>query len=57
MFINKTAEGRNNICSTQISKYRKEMGKSQRQLADTLQLEGLDVDKTPFSAWKPDSVL
>lgn len=45
MFINKTAEGRNNICSTQISKYRKEMGKSQRQLADTLQLEGLDVDK------------
>ena len=45
MFINKTAEGRNNICGTQISKYRKDMGKSQRQLADALQLEGLDVDK------------
>lgn len=45
MFANKTADGRNNICGMQIAKFRKQMGKSQRQLADMLQLEGLDVDK------------
>lgn len=45
MFINKSADGRNNICGKQVSKYRKKLGKSQRQLADSLQLAGLDVDK------------
>lgn len=45
MFTNKSDDGRNNICGSQIAKYRKEMGKSQRQLADALQLAGLDVDK------------
>lgn len=45
MFINKSNDGRNNICGSQIAKYRKELGKSQRQLADALQLVGLDVDK------------
>lgn len=45
MFTNKSGDGRNNICGSQIAKYRKEMGKSQRQLADALQLAGLDVDK------------
>lgn len=45
MFTNKSADGKNNVCGTQIAKYRKEMGKSQRQLADALQLLGLDVDK------------
>ena len=45
MFTNRTNDGRNNICGAQIAKFRKEMGKSQRQLADALQLEGLDVDK------------
>lgn len=45
MFTNKSADGKNNICGTQIAKARKAMGKSQRQLADALQLEGLDVDK------------
>ena len=45
MFINKAGDGKNNICGTQIAKYRKEMKKSQRQLADALQLLGLDVDK------------
>ena len=45
MFTNKSQNGRNNICGTQIAKYRKEMGKSQRELADALQLLGLDVDK------------
>ena len=45
MFTNKANDGRNNICGSQIARYRKELGKSQRQLADALQLEGLDVDK------------
>ena len=34
MFINKTADGRNNICGKQIAHYRKASGKSQRELAD-----------------------
>lgn len=45
MFTNKTGDGRNNICGRQIAYYRKELGKSQRELADALQLLGLDVDK------------
>lgn len=45
MFTNKTSDGRNNICGTQIAKYRKALGKSQRELADALQILGLDVDK------------
>lgn len=34
MFTNKSNDGRNNVCGTVIEKRRKEMGKSQRQLAD-----------------------
>ena len=45
MFINKSSSGSNNICGCQVAKYRKLMGKSQRELADTLQLLGLDIDK------------
>ena len=45
MFINKTDKGDNNICGKQVTVYRKRLKKSQRQLADTLQLLGLDVDK------------
>ena len=45
MFINKSKNGLNNVCGTVIERRRKEMGKSQRQLADMLQLAGLDVDK------------
>lgn len=45
MFINKSGDGRNNICGTRIANYRREKGKSQRELADALQLLGLDVDK------------
>lgn len=45
MFINKTSEGRHNICGKQVARYRKELGKSQRELADALQFLGLDVDK------------
>lgn len=45
MFINKTSDGHNNVCGKKIAQVRKLQGKSQRQLADALQLEGLDVDK------------
>ncbi len=45
MFINKTSDGKNNICGKNIAKFRKEMGISQRELSDKLQLIGLDVDK------------
>ena len=45
MFINKSKNGKNNICGARIAQFRKGMGLSQRQLADALQLAGLDVDK------------
>ncbi len=45
MFINKTKDGRNNISGLQIAKFRKELNISQRELADKLQILGLDVDK------------
>ena len=45
LFINKTREGRNNICGVIVAQKRKAMGISQRLLADRLQLQGLDVDK------------
>jgi len=45
MFINKTADGKNNICGGKIAALRKSMKISQRALADKLQLSGLDIDK------------
>ena len=45
MFINKTADGRNNVCGIRIAIFRKESNRSQRELAEELQLAGLDVDK------------
>ena len=45
MFINKAKDGKNNICWRQIYTFRKKMNISQRELADLLQLEGLDIDK------------
>ncbi len=45
MFRNKAVDGTNNLCGKNITKFRKEMRLSQRQLADRLQLIGLDVDK------------
>lgn len=45
MFINKTIDGKNNLCGKNIFRIRKEMKISQRELADRLQLSGLDVDK------------
>ncbi len=45
MFINKAANGSNNLCGAQVARLRTAMGISQRQLADLLQLEGLEIDK------------
>lgn len=45
MFTNKLDNGRNNICGLHIAMRRKQLGKSQRELADDLQRLGLDVDK------------
>ena len=45
MFINKTTDGRNNLCGQKIRELRLEKHWSQRQLAERLQLLGIDLDK------------
>lgn len=45
MFINKAADGTNNLCGGTIATKRRAMGLSQRALADSMQLLGLDLDK------------
>lgn len=45
MFTNRSCNGRNNLCGDAVAKRRKELGCSQRQLADMLQVAGLDIDK------------
>lgn len=45
MFINKTNNGLNNICGKNITKLRTAMKISQRELADRMQLVGIDIDK------------
>lgn len=45
MFINKTKDGRNNICGKKIYELRKKLKISQRILADMMQVEGIDIDK------------
>lgn len=45
MFINKANDGLNNLCGKSISELRIKMGISQRELADKLQLVGIDIDK------------
>ena len=47
MYKNRAEDGRSNICGAGIKQQRLKMpGKiSQRQLADMLQIEGLDIDK------------
>lgn len=45
MFINKAANGTNNMCGANVAQFRKKQKLSQRALADKLQLFGLDVDK------------
>lgn len=45
MFINKTNEGLNNVCGKNIAKFRTEIKISQRELAERMQLVGIDIDK------------
>ena len=45
MFINKSENGLNNVCGNNVARFRKELNISQRELADRLQLAGLDIDK------------
>lgn len=45
MFINKARDGSNNISGHKISQLRKQEEMSQRQLADRMQLLGIDMDK------------
>lgn len=45
MFINKSRDGTNNICGKSIAALRAALGISQRELADRMQLAGIDIDK------------
>ncbi len=45
MFKNKSKFGGNNICGQNVSYFRKELKISKRELADRLQIQGLDIDK------------
>ena len=45
MFINKTCDGLNNVCGKNIARLRMGLKISQRELADKMQLFGIDVDK------------
>lgn len=45
MFTNRTLDCRNNICGIKIKSIRKQLRISQNELADRLQINGLDIDK------------
>lgn len=45
MFINKTSDGKNNLCGKIVTQKRLFLKLSQNQLAKQLQLNGLDIDK------------
>lgn len=47
MFINKSSTGLNNICGMNIKTLRQNLPQkpSQREFAELLQIEGLDIDK------------
>ena len=45
MFTNKAPDGTNNLCGKAVAQARKNMKMSQRALADSLQVIGLDIDK------------
>ena len=45
MFINKSKDGLNNICGKNIMVLRKNLNLSQSQIAEKMQLIGIDIDK------------
>lgn len=57
MFINKSVDNKNNICGKNGAAFRKYLGISQRELADRLQLSGLDIDKKRRPAYRVGAML
>ncbi len=45
MFINKSFDGKNNVCGKNVAAMRKRLNISQRELAERMQLMGYDLDK------------
>ena len=45
MFINKSFDGKNNVCGRNVAVMRKKLNISQRELAERMQLMGYDLDK------------
>ena len=45
MFLNRTADGRNNITGVRMKEIRKSLKISQRELSDRLKVVGLNIDK------------
>lgn len=45
MFTNRTSDGRNNIAGLKVAELRKGLRISQRELADRLNVIGLNIDK------------
>ena len=45
MFINKSFDGKNNVCGKNVAVMRKKLDISQRELAERMQLMGYDLDK------------
>lgn len=55
MYKNKSSDGKNNICGIRIKELRQSLPEktSQRQFAEILQREGIDIDKTPYKELNP----
>lgn len=45
MFKCRAINGSRNTCGRNIARFREELGISQRQFADQMQIRGLDIDK------------
>ena len=45
MFINKSFDGKNNVCGKNVAIMRKKLNISQRELAERMQMMGYDLDK------------
>ena len=45
MFINKSFDGKKNVCGKNVAVMRKKLNISQRELAERMQLMGYDLDK------------
>ena len=45
MFINKSFDGKNNVCGKNVAVMRKKLNISQRELAERMQLMGYELDK------------